>query len=84
MSDVKALEIVSMVKTSFWNSDGKPISAEEFIRSLFDDIPQLFKSEDELRKLWSIPSTHRKLLEELSDMRYIAVQLEDLSRSVQS
>jgi len=83
LSDKKALEIDSMIKTSFWNSDGKPISAEEFIRSLFGDIPQLFKSEDELRKIWSIPSTRRKLLEELSEMGYTATQLEDLRRLVQ-
>jgi type I restriction enzyme, R subunit len=83
LSEKKALEIDSMVKTSFWNSDGKPISAEEFIRSLFGDIPQLFKSEDELRKIWSIPSTRRKLLEELSEKGYTTAQLEDLRKLVQ-
>ncbi|MDC7999694.1 DEAD/DEAH box helicase family protein [Aequorivita todarodis] len=83
LSDKKAVEIDSMVKTSFWNSDGKPISAEEFIRSLFGDIPQLFKSEDELRKIWSLPSTRRKLLEELSEKGYTTAQLEDLRKLVQ-
>lgn len=83
LSDKKVLEIDSMIKTSFWNSDGKPISAEEFIKSLFGDIPQLFTSEEQLRKIWSSPSTRRKLLEELSEMGYTATQLEDLRRLVQ-
>lgn len=78
LSKYKELEIDSMVKTSFWSPDGKPISAEEFIKSLFGDIPQLFKSEEELRKIWSLPSTRKKLLEELSDKGYSAAQLDDL------
>ncbi len=83
LSEKKTLEIDSMIKTSFWNSDGKPISAEEFIKSLFGDIPQLFTSEAQLREIWSRPSTRRKLLEELSEMGYTATQLEDLRRLVQ-
>jgi type I restriction enzyme R subunit len=82
LSDNKVREIDSMIKTSFWSPSGTPISAQEFIQQLFGDLPSLFKSEDELRKLWSIPSTRRKLLEELNEKGYTDSQLEDLRKLV--
>lgn len=42
----KEREIQSMVSTSFWSADGKPISAEEFLNNLFGELPKLFKDED--------------------------------------
>lgn len=56
-----------MVKTSFWSPTGQPISSTEFIEQLFGDIPNFFKSEKELRKIWSLPDTRKKLLQELSE-----------------
>jgi type I restriction enzyme R subunit len=61
----KEREIKHMVSTSFWSAEGKPISAEEFLNSLFGEMPKLFKDEEELRKLWSSPVTRRILLEKL-------------------
>lgn len=63
----KELEIQHMISTSFWSADGKPISAEEFLNNLFGELPNLFKSEDELRTLWSNPLTRRILLEKLEE-----------------
>lgn len=65
LKDGKEREIQSMISTSFWSADGKPISAEEFLNNLFGELPNLFKSEDELRTLWSNPVTRRTLLEKL-------------------
>ena len=65
LKDGKEREIQSMISTSFWSADGKPISAEEFLNNLFGELPSLFKSEDELRTLWSNPLTRRTLLEKL-------------------
>ncbi len=65
LSDGKVREIQHMISTSFWSADGKPISAEEFMQNLFGKLPDLFKSEDELRILWSNPLTRRTLLEKL-------------------
>ena len=48
--------------TSFWSSDGKPMTAAEFVERLFGEIPQLFKDEDELRQIWSRPDTRKALL----------------------
>ena len=82
LSDNKVRELDSMVKTSFWSPSGKPISAEEFIRQLFGDLPSFFNNEDELRKIWSLPDTRKKLLAELSEKGYTSAQLEDLSKLV--
>ncbi len=51
LSEGNERELDSMVKTSFWSPSGTPISAQEFIKQLFGDLPTFFQSEDELRKL---------------------------------
>jgi type I restriction enzyme R subunit len=78
LSDNKEREIDSMVRTSFWSPSGKPISSTEFIEQLFGDIPSFFTDENQLRALWSVPSTRKKLLTELSEKGYTNAQLEDL------
>ena len=65
LRDGKEREIQHMMSTSFWSTDGKPISAEEFLNNLFGELPNLFKSEAELRTLWSNPLSRRTLLEKL-------------------
>jgi type I restriction enzyme R subunit len=65
LRDGKEREIQSMISTSFWGADGKPISAEQFLNNLFGELPSLFKSEAELRTLWSNPMTRKVLLEKL-------------------
>ncbi|PWA09503.1 EcoAI/FtnUII family type I restriction enzme subunit R [Flavobacterium laiguense] len=67
LRDGKEREIQKMISTSFWSSEGKPISAEEFLNNLFGELPNLFKSESELRTLWSNPLTRRILLEKLEE-----------------
>ena len=78
LSDNKEREIDATVKTSFWSPSGKPISSTEFIEQLFGDIPSFFSDENDLRQLWSAPSTRKKLLIELSEKGYTNSQLEDL------
>ena len=67
LRDGKEREIQSMVSTSFWSADGKPISAEEFLNNLFGELPNIFKSEEELRSLWSNPVTRKVLLAKLEE-----------------
>lgn len=78
LSDGKEREIDATVKTTFWGSDGSQISQEEFMQQLFGDVTGIIKDEDELRKIWSFPSTRKKLLTELSEKGYTNSQLEDL------
>ncbi len=66
LSDGKVREIQSMQSTMFY-VDGKPISAEEFLQRLFNtlNLPELFGTEDTLRKLWANPITRNELLMKL-------------------
>jgi type I restriction enzyme R subunit len=82
LADGKDRQIQHMIATSFWSPDGKPVSAQEFVERLFGDLPDLFKNEDELRTIWSEPSTRKRLLEGLSDKGYGQGQLTDLARLI--
>lgn len=66
----KELTIQHMIATTFWSPDGKPMSAEQFLRSLYGRLPEFFKDEAELRKLWSDPITRKALLDGLSEKGY--------------
>ena len=78
LSDGKVRELDSMVQTSFWSTEGKPISSEEFLHSMFGALPEFFRNENELRAIWSKPDTRKKLLQELSDNGFTQSQLNDL------
>ena len=43
-------------------------------------MPELFKSEDELRIIWSKPDTRKKLLEELTEKGFAKQQLQEFQR----
>ncbi|MCH7731807.1 MAG: DEAD/DEAH box helicase family protein [Candidatus Marinimicrobia bacterium] len=82
LSDDKVRELDSMVQTSFWSPDGKPISAHEFLEALFGSLPDFFKNEDELRAIWSKPDTRKKLLQELNEKGFTQSQLNDLRQMI--
>ena len=70
LADGKERTFESMTETTFWSADGKPMSAVEFLETLFGALPTLFKSEDDLRSLWSLPDTRKALLEQLSELGF--------------
>ena len=78
----KELEIQHMMATSFWSSDGKPISSEEFLQNLFGTLPEFFKSEEELREIWSSPITRKTFLEKLDQAGYGKDELKTLQKLV--
>jgi type I restriction enzyme, R subunit len=80
LADGKIRDLQHMVHTSFWSPDGRPISAEEFLQSMFGALPELFKSENELREIWSKPDTRKKLLEELKEKGFAKEQLEEFQK----
>jgi len=82
LRDGKEREIQHMIATSFWNADGRPISAEEFLESLYGKLPDFFKDEEELRRLWSVPATRKSLLEQLEDAGYGKDELNNLQRLI--
>ncbi len=49
LADGKERAIQHMVSTAFWHPDGTPMSAQQFMESLFGKLPEFFKDEAELR-----------------------------------
>jgi type I restriction enzyme, R subunit len=82
LADGKERTIQSMMATSYWSPDGKPISANQMIEKLFGELPRFFKDEDELRRLWSRPDTRKALLLALSDRGFGEEQLLEISRMI--
>lgn len=80
LSDGKVRELDSTVRTLFYSADGTPISSEEYLQNLFGALPELFKSENELREIWSRPDTRKKLLEELKEKGFAKEQLEEFQK----
>ena len=78
----KELEIQHTTQTMFWDASGKPITAEQFLNNLFGEIPNLFKSEAELRKLWSKPKTRKELLEKLEKAGFGEDELNGLRKLI--
>jgi type I restriction enzyme R subunit len=82
LADGKERTIQNMVQTTFWNADGKPMSAAQFLEALFGALPALFKNEDELRTVWSLPDTRKALLEELSEKGFGREMLAEMQKIV--
>jgi len=70
LSDGRSRQIKHVSSAMYWSSDGKPITAKAFIERMFDDLPQFFSNEDQLRDIWSDPTTREKLLSDLCEAGY--------------
>ena len=84
LADGKARMLQSMAATTFWGADGRPLSAAQFLESLFGTLPEFFKDEDELRRIWSDPETRRKLLADLADRGFGKEPLAEMQRVVEA
>ena len=71
-----------MISTSFWGADGKPVSIQEFMDNMFGAMPEFFKNEEELRKIWSDPITRKAFLEKISAIGYGKDELEMLQKMI--
>jgi type I restriction enzyme R subunit len=78
LADGKARNLRSLKFTSFWGPDGKPVTAREFLESLFGKLPDFFQNEDELRNIWSHPDTRQKLLSGLQEKGFDLTALREL------
>lgn len=71
-----------MTMTTFWHSDGTPMSAQQFMELLFGRLPEFFKDETELRELWSSPDTRAQLLRGLAEKGFGRDQLAEMQRII--
>jgi len=84
LADGKDRAIQHMTATTFWSADGRPMSAAQFLESLFGALPEFFKNEDELRGLWSDPDTRKKLLAELADRGFGKEPLAEMQKIIEA
>jgi type I restriction enzyme R subunit len=82
LADGKERAIQSMMATSYWSPDGKPISANQMVERLFGELPHFFKDEDELRRLWSMPETRKALLQGLAEKGFGPTQVSEISKLI--
>jgi len=82
LADGKERSIRHISVTTFWGPDGRPISAAEFLTLLFGQLPEFFRDEDELRALWCLPDTRKKLLEGLAEKGFGKEQLGEMQKII--
>ncbi|MBX3054222.1 MAG: DEAD/DEAH box helicase family protein [Caldilineaceae bacterium] len=82
LADGKARTIQHMTVTTFWHPDGTPMSAQQFMESLFGKLPEFFKSEEELRDLWCAPASRADLLRRLAEKGFGHAQLAEMQRII--
>ncbi|MFZ4580156.1 MAG: EcoAI/FtnUII family type I restriction enzme subunit R [Myxococcota bacterium] len=78
LADGKEREIQHMISTSFWSPDGTPLSAAQFMASLFGALPEIVTDLDDLRARWSHPDTRKALLTALADRHFAGACLAEL------
>ena len=82
LADGKERTIQHMMVTNYFHPDGTPIAAVEFLKMLYGKIPDFFKNEAELRTLWSVPDTRKKLLEGLAEKGFGWEQLLEMQKLI--
>jgi type I restriction enzyme R subunit len=80
LSDGRIRQIQHIKTNYFWDADGKPISAQDFLEKMFGQLPDFFNSEEELRTIWADPYTRKVLLGKMADVGYG----EDVLKNVQT
>ena len=84
LADGKQRKIQHMTATSFWSADGRPMSAAQFLEALYGALPEFFKDEDELRRLWSAPDTRKALLAGLTEKGFGREPLAEMQRLIEA
>ena len=68
------------IETRYIDENGKPLTIQEFVERLVQQLPGLFKSVDELRDIWSDPDLREQLLVQLVQAGFDKEQLSTLRR----
>ena len=78
LADGKKRQIKHISSVMYWSAEGRPITAKEFLERMFDDLPQFFGDEEQLRAIWSDPDTREKLLSDLAEVGYDQEKLDSM------
>lgn len=68
------------IETRYIDEQGRPLSIQEFIDRLMQQLPQLFSSVDELRQQWADPDSRDNLLQNLMNTGFNHEQLATLGK----
>lgn len=68
------------IETRYIDENGKPLTLQEFVERLLQQLPGLFKSVEELRDIWSDPDQRETLLNKLVQAGFDKEQLTVLRR----
>lgn len=77
LSNDRELRIIN-VETRYIDESGKPLSATEYLESLLWKLPELYTTEEELRKLWADPATREDVLHKLEHLGFNKDQITNL------
>ena len=74
------------MSTSTFYFQGNQVTATEFIKKLFNTItlPNILKSEEELREMWSSPITRKALLKKLEDNGFTKQDLKSIQSLIEA
>lgn len=78
----KEHHITHSLATTFIGPDGKPMTVQEFLNALYGKLPDFFKNEKELRKIWSNPLTRKTLLDKLDEAGFGKDELTTLQKVI--
>jgi type I restriction enzyme R subunit len=84
LADGKLRTIQHMTATSFWSADGRPISAAQFLEMLYGALPEFFRDEDALRRIWSAPDTRKVLLAGLAEKGFSREPLAEMQKIIEA
>lgn len=82
LADGSTRRIQYIATTTYWSADGRPISADEFIKRLFGDLSHMVANEDELRGIWSDPANREHFLTQLDEQGYSQDRLQEIRHLV--
>jgi type I restriction enzyme R subunit len=82
LADGKVRTLQHMSATTFWSADGKPMSAAQFLEALYGTLPEFFKDEDQLRRIWSAPDTRKHLLAGLAEKGFGREPLAEMQKII--
>lgn len=68
------------IETRYIDENGTPLTIQEFVERLIQQLPGLFKSVNELREIWSDPDLREQLLAKLVQAGFGKEQLSTLRR----
>ena len=85
LADGRERTVQHMTTTQFINpSTGRVVSAADYLKALYEALPDLFDDEDKLRSLWGKPATRRKLMTGLAEAGFPRHKLEELRSLVRA